>query len=119
MTTENIISIISLLISSGAIGGIFFLHSRLRKANAEATAAENANSITIAEEWREIAERREVQLAEKDKKIDTLYGQITEWRNKYHESETDKHKLALENATMKIKTCERRACKDREPQSGY
>ena len=119
MTTENIISIISLLISSGAIGGIFFLRSRVRKANAEATAVENANSITIAEEWREIAGRREAQLAEKDKKIDTLYIQINEWRTKFHESETEKHKLALENATMKIKSCGKRACKDREPQSGY
>lgn len=119
MTTENIISIISLLISSGAIGGIFFLRPRVRKANAEATEVENANSITIAEEWREIAERREAQLAEKDKKIDTLYGQINEWRTKFHDSETEKHKLALENATMKIKSCEKRACKEREPQSGY
>lgn len=119
MTVENIISIISLLVSSGAIGGIFFLRSRIRKANAEAVAAENANEKMIAEEWKGIAERREIQLAEKDKKIDALYVQINDWRTKYHESETGKHKLALENATMKIKSCEKRGCKDREPQSGY
>lgn len=119
MTVENIISIISLLVSSGAIGGIFFLRSRIRKANAEAVAAENANEKMIAEEWKGIAERRETQLAEKDKKIDALYAQINDWRNKFHESETEKNKTTFENYMLKIKTCEVRGCKDREPQSGY
>ena len=137
------VDIINLLL--GFIGGsglvtVATIPAIIKKAKAEARAAEIENAQKAAEarskdienaqkaadEWTKIANERQeeieqlkAELKEKNTHIDTLYGSISIWRDKYNEKCEEVTALKVYKATNEVKICVRRGCGDREPQSGY
>lgn len=116
---EEINMLLNLIIGSGIIGMLIFYRSKKRKEKAEAAKAETTNDIMIAAEWKEVAEKREKQMDLKDAKIEELYVSINQWRDKNNELSAENHALRLEQVSAKYKTCNRRQCDQREPQTGY
>ena len=76
--------------------------------------------------WKEIANERQEELAEKttqnaelNTKIDSLYSVNASWRDKYNAKDEELTQLKVYKATNEVKLCLRRNCQDREPQTGY
>ena len=116
---EQILTIVTLVITSGTLGTIVFFNARRRKENADADRAEGENMSAYAKEWRELAEKREVQLDKKELKIDNLYKEIGEARRREAEKEREIARLKVVEESFKLKNCDRRACEYRKPQTGY
>ena len=119
MLTEIILSVIAGIFAGGVPASILFFRASKRKAEAEAELAHaqaeqqnNANAIELAHEFRDLAEKREAQLDEKDRKIDELYNKIGEQRNTIADLEVWK-------AKNEYRICEKRGCPDRTPPTGF
>ena len=56
---------------------------------------------------------------EQDNEIDTLYEQISEWRDKYNNLASEKAQLEINNAKMCLLKCEVPSCPNRKPSTGY
>lgn len=120
--------IINYLIGSGVtlIVGVLTIPSVIKKAKAEAQASVIDNIQRVADGWEKLSNERQEEnesLKEechnKDKKIDDLYLEIGEWRNKYYEKGEELHKLREEKAISDYQKCEKRGCADRIPPTGY
>ncbi|WP_337626242.1 hypothetical protein, partial [Phocaeicola sp.] len=73
---QTVVTIISSLVSSVALpvlGVFLFYDSKKRKANAEARRAEMDNLTGYAEEWKGLYEQRDKRVDELNAKIDQLY----------------------------------------------
>ncbi|WP_297626985.1 hypothetical protein [uncultured Rikenella sp.] len=124
MMTEwltHISNLLSVLSAAGLLGGGVWMYRRenRRIKQAEAARAEADLNTLAAHEWREIAENREVKINKKDEKIEELYKENREWRDKYNELESQLHRLEVERIKEQIRICNKPKCADREPQSGY
>ena len=76
--------------------GVFmFYDSKKRKAAAEARKAEADNITSYAAEWKELYEKKEHRVVELDSKIDQLYAEKNEDRQRIRE-------LTEKNATLEI-----------------
>lgn len=117
--SEYIPLIINSLLGGGALSAILFFRSRQRKENAHASLAESEAIKGFATEWREIAEERERKIVEKDAKIDALYCNITEWRDRYNSLNEKCQTTLLERQAADYKVCNKRGCAEREPQTGF
>ncbi len=117
----NISNLLSVLSAAGLLGGGVWMYRRenRRIKQAEAARAEADLNTLAAHEWREIAENREVKINKKDEKIEELYKENREWRDKYNELESQLHRLEVERIKEQIRICNKPKCADREPQSGY
>ncbi|WP_294599572.1 hypothetical protein [uncultured Rikenella sp.] len=117
----NISNLLSVLSAAGLLGGGVWMYRRenRRIKQAEAARAEADLNTLAAHEWREIAENREVKINNKDEKIEELYKENREWRDKYNELESKLHRLEVERIKEQIRICNKPKCADREPQSGY
>lgn len=123
---EIIISILSTLVATGIPATLLFFRANKRKAEAEAKTAEaqvelakaqgeqqrNANALAVANEYRDLAEKREAQLESKENLVNKLYAEIGEWRRKNTELEVWK-------AQNEYKLCQVKGCDDRTPPTGY
>lgn len=68
MKMENVISILTLLVSSGIVGQLLYYNSRKRKEAALAQKEEDANAMAYAQEWKKLYEHEhEEHMAERKK----------------------------------------------------
>ncbi|OUP37391.1 hypothetical protein [Bacteroides sp. An19] len=122
MDFQQIVSIISSLVSSVALpllGVFLFYDSKKRKANAEARRAELDNLTVYADEWKALYEQRDKRVDELNAKIDQLYKEKEDDRQRIRELQEKNTTLALENTSLRIKECQVKGCKNRIPPSDY
>lgn len=120
------ITLIEGLVTGGALVSICTLPSIVKKAKAEARAAEIENMKSVADGWKTLADERQEANREKDeriaeltKQIDERYIEIGNWRDKYNAQQEDITSLKVQIAANTPKICEVKGCSSREPQSGY
>lgn len=101
------------------IGAFQFYDSKKRKAAAAAKKAEAENITQYAAEWKELYEKKEAKVHELDTKIDQLYVEKNEDRERIRDLQSKNVKLELENQSLNFKKCEVRGCKERKPPSDY
>lgn len=101
------------------IGAFQFYDSKKRKEAAAAKKAEAENITQYASEWKELYEKEEAEVHELDIKIDQLYLEKNEDRERIRDLQAKNAKLELENQALNFKKCEVRGCKDRKPPSNY
>lgn len=101
------------------IGAFQFYDSKKRKEAAAAKKAEAENITQYAAEWKELYEKKEAKVHELDTKIDQLYLEKNEDRERIRDLQSKNAKLELENQALNFKKCEVRGCKDRQPPSDY
>ncbi len=101
------------------IGAFQFYDSKKRKEAAAAKKAEAENITQYASEWKELYEKKEAKVHELDIKIDQLYLEKNEDRERIRDLQAKNAKLELENQALNFKKCEVRGCKDRQPPSDY
>ena len=101
------------------IGAFQFYDSKKRKEAAAAKKAEAENITQYAAEWKELYEKKEAKVHELDTKIDQLYVEKNEDRERIRDLQSKNVKLELENQALNFKKCEVRGCKERKPPSGY
>lgn len=123
---EIIIPVLSALVAGGGLTSLFYfkLSRRLKsaeanKADAEVEKAKLENELSVAKEWKEIAQERERRIDAKDKKIDDLYLEISGWRDKYNVLDRASAEKDIALIQAAFKSCNRRGCADREPQTGF
>ena len=119
MLTEIILSVIAGIFAGGVPASILFFRAHKEKAEAEAKLSkalaeqqDNANAIALANEYRDLAEKREAQLDQREELVNKLYAEIGEWRRK----NTD---LEVWKAQNEYRICEKRGCPDRTPPTGF
>lgn len=125
MIMEQISQIVTLI--GGAIttillpllGAFMFYDSKKRREAAQAEKAEADNISQYATEWKELYEKKEAKVHELDTKIDQLYIEKNEDRERIRDLQSKNAKLELENQALNFKKCEVRGCKDRQPPSNY
>jgi chromosome segregation ATPase len=96
-----------------------FYDSKKRKEAAAAKKAEAENITQYAAEWKELYEKKEAKVHELDTKIDQLYVEKNEDRERIRDLQSKNVKLELENQSLNFKKCEVRGCKERKPPSDY
>ena len=101
------------------IGAFQFYDSKKRKEAAAAKKAEAENITQYATEWKELYEKKEAKVHELDTKIDQLYVEKNEDRERIRDLQSKNVKLELENQSLNFKKCEVRGCKERKPPSDY
>ena len=101
------------------IGAFQFYDSKKRKEAAAAKKAEAQNITQYAAEWKELYEKKEAKVHELDTKIDQLYVEKNEDRERIRDLQSKNVKLELENQALNFKKCEVRGCKERKPPSDY
>lgn len=101
------------------IGAFQFYDSKKRKEAAAAKKAEAENITQYAAEWKELYEKKEAKAHELDTKIDQLYVEKNEDRERIRDLQSKNVKLELENQSLNFKKCEVRGCKERKPPSDY
>lgn len=119
---QTVVTIISSLVSSVALpllGVFLFYDSKKRKANAEARRAELDNLTVYADEWKALYEQRDKRVDELNAKIDQLYKEKEDDRQRIRELQEKNTTLALENTSLRIKECQVKGCKSRVPPSDY
>lgn len=119
---QTVVTIISSLVSSVALpllGVFLFYDSKKRKANAEARRAELDNLTVYADEWKALYEQRDKRVDELNAKIDQLYKEKEDDRQRIRELQEKNTTLALENTSLRIKECQVKGCKNRIPPSDY
>lgn len=114
------------LAAGGALVAIFTLPSAIRKAKAEARSADLDNLQKAVEGWKQLADERQEANREKDariseltKQVDERYIDIGQWRDKYNALQEENTTLKVKIATDEVKLCQKRACSDRTPPTGY
>ena len=101
------------------IGAFQFYDSKKRKEAAAAKKAEAENITQYAAEWKELYEKKEAKVHELDTKIDQLYVEKNEDRERIRDLQSKNVKLELENQALNFKKCEDRGCKEGKPRSDY
>lgn len=116
---EIVLSVIAGIFAGGVPASILFFRANKHKAEAEAELAKaqaeqqnNANAIALANEYRDLAEKRETQLDQREQLVNKLYAEIGEWRRRNTELEVWK-------AQNEYRICEKRGCPDRTPPTGF
>ena len=98
----------------------FLYHDqKKRKEEAAARKAEGETITGYAAEWRKNYEEEKATNKELNAKIDQLYAEKNDDRNRIRELMSRNQQLELENQALKFKKCEVRGCKDRRPPSDY
>lgn len=123
---QTIVPIISALAAGGGLTTLFYykLSRRLKnaeanKADAEVEKAKLENELSVAKEWKEIASERERRIDLKDAKIDALYVEISQWRDRYNKLAGEAAQKDIELLQTAYRTCNRHGCPDRKPQTGF
>ena len=116
MVTAEILALIG---GAGGMQGIVELvkwwrgrKTRVRQDTAAVVAAENDND-------RKQVDWLEKRLAERDAKIDRLYGELRAAQNARLEELHRRHETELQLAEAEVKKCHKRGCPDRKPPSDY
>lgn len=126
---QTVVNIISSLVSSIALPllGVFLFYdskkrseaAKAKQSEAEARKMEEEYLSIRAGEWRKLyEEEREVE-KELNAKIDQLYKEKEDDRQRIRDLQEKNTALTLENQSLKFKKCEVRGCKERQPPSDY
>ena len=89
-------------------GGVLFWKQDKR-------AKELENEAKQSEEWRKLYERSEQDSKDKDAKIDSLYEEKKELRERYEQKSEECNKLKLEKQRLEFQKCEVFECLKRVP----
>lgn len=116
---SNIIGGIVTIILLPLLGVFMFYDQKKRKEEAAARKAEADNITSYAAEWKELYEKKENKVHELDAKIDQLYAEKNEDRQRIRELMEKNQELELKNQSLEITKCKKRGCPDREPPSDY
>lgn len=95
------------------------MDAEARKAAEEARKAEADNITSYAAEWKELYEKKEHRVVELDSKIDQLYAEKNEDRQRIRELIEKNTTLEIEKIKLEAKRCDVRGCSGREPPSDY
>lgn len=98
---------------------VLLLNSKRKKAEAEADKEQAENITAYADEWKELYEKKEARVEALDAKVERLYVDIHNFREKIAELEAQKAELVLKNQALEFRKCNRHGCPDREPPSEY
>lgn len=101
------------------IGAFQFHDSKKRKEAAAAKKAEAENITQYAAEWKKCYEEERKVEEELNRKIDQLYKEKEQDRERIRDLQSKNVKLELENQALNFKKCEVRGCKERKPPSDY
>ena len=93
--------------------------SEARKAAEEARKAEADNITSYAAEWKELYEKKEHRVVELDSKIDQLYAEKNEDRQRIRELTEKNATLEIEKIKLEARRCDVRGCSGRKPPSDY
>ena len=126
---QTVVNIISSLVSSIALPllGVFLFYdskkrseaAKAKQSEAEARKMEEEYLSIRAGEWRKLyEEEREVE-KELNAKIDQLYKEKEDDRQRIRDLQEKNTALTLDNQSLKFKKCEVRGCKERQPPSDY
>ena len=122
---DQISQIITIIGSSVAtvilplIGAFMFYDSKKRREDAQAEKAEAENITQYAAEWKKCYEEERRVEEELNGKIDRLYMEKEQDRERIRDLQSKNARLELENQALNFKKCEVRGCKDRQPPSDY
>ena len=87
-------------------------HYERRKEDASADAVENENE-------RKQVDWLEARLAQRDAKVDALYGEVRKLENEKLELVYKNHEIEILLKEAEVKKCLKRGCGEREPPSDY
>lgn len=90
--------------------------AKAKQAEAEAKAAEEDNITSYAEEWKALYEKKEARVNQLENKIEELYKQIGDDRQRIRELTEENTRLKLDNVTYR---CEKLDCGLRIPPNAY
>ena len=126
---SNVLTLIGGIVSTvllPLVGVFLFYGQKKRKEEAEAKSAEASakksetdNITAYAAEWKELYEKKEKKVQDLDAKIDSLYVQINDDRQRIRELMEKNTELELKYQMLEVMKCKKRGCKDRESSSDY
>ena len=90
--------------------------AKAKQAEADAKASEIDNINSYAAEWKELYEKKEARVNQLESKIDGLYAQIGDDRQRIRELTEENTSLKLDNVTYR---CENLGCAKRMPPNAY
>lgn len=102
------IAVVGSVVGGGGLAGLFvpFMNRKEKKRSAQIE-----NMAKINDEWKRLADERGAKIDKLNDKIDSLYGDMTEYRRQLDEANT-------RAAVAEIMKCVRTGCTDREPPFG-
>lgn len=115
---ENIIATLVGMVC-GNIMMFLLLPQRRKSEDLKNEAQDLENEATQSEEWQKLYNEEREQISKLNSKIDSLYEELTKVRNEnslLHEQLTE---AKIENTKLKLLKCERPACPQRQPPTGY
>lgn len=117
MTIEviNMICSAMLTLMGGTASAIWFYSSKKREAAASASKAEAEAISKYADEWKELYEQRDKRVGELNAKVDELYKEIGEMRQRLWALSDKYATMQAEKAEAVFYKCIRRGCTDRVP----
>lgn len=101
------------------LGVFMFYDQKKRKAEASARKAEADNITSYAAEWKELYEKKERKVIEQDAKIDQLYSEKNDDRQRIRELMEKNTALEIENIKLSSRRCDVKGCGKRQPPSDY
>lgn len=101
------------------LGVFMFYDQKKRKEEAAVRKAEADNITSYAAEWKELYEKKENKVHELDAKIDQLYVQINEDRQRIRELMEKNAALEVDKIKLESRRCDVRGCTKRQPPSDY
>ena len=120
---ENMVQILTLLVSSGIVGQLLYYNSRKRKEAASAQKDEDANAMAYAAEWKNLyTHEHDEHMAERTKlndKIDSLFEELNKQRAQIRQLKDDKSTLMLKNHELGWYECRMNGCPKRQPPRDY
>lgn len=101
------------------LGVFMFYDQKKRKEEATARKAEADNITSYAAEWKELYEKKENKVHELDAKIDQLYVEKNEDRQRIRELMEKNAALEVDKIKLESRRCDVRGCTNRQPPSDY
>ena len=96
-----------------------FHDQKKRKEEASARKAEAENITSYADEWKELYEKKENKVHELDAKIDQLYVEKNEDRQRIRELMEKNAALEVDKIKLESRRCDVKGCENRQPPSDY
>lgn len=100
-------------------GGFWLWRDQRRLKRAEADREETNNAILAGNEWKEIAEQREKEVARLNAVIDERWLDKAKDRERIFELMAQNTDLRIKLQAAVFKLCEKRGCADRDPPTGF
>lgn len=120
---DNIIQILTLIVSSGIVGQLLYYNSRKRKEAASAQKDEDANAMAYAQEWKRLYEHEhEEHMKEREKlnsKIESLFEDINKQRTQIRQLKDEKSDLLIRTHELEWNECHINGCFKRQPPRDY